>query len=90
MLRPARHRTRLVARPEAVESVMSYSPWWSIRSVVARHRVLIEEYDISPGRPLLVQHISCPTCWGQSKILEAGPLGYMPVICADCEGRGWR
>jgi hypothetical protein len=32
-------------------------------------------------RPLPV---TCPTCWGQGKLLEPGPLGLLPVICPEC------
>ena len=30
----------------------------------------------------------CPTCWGQRKVWEPGPLGLMPVWCEDCGGTG--
>jgi len=33
--------------------------------------------------------VSCgTTCWGQRRILEPGPLGLVPVVCADCQGTG--
>ncbi|MDX6646090.1 MAG: hypothetical protein QOK40_1817, partial [Miltoncostaeaceae bacterium] len=31
----------------------------------------------------------CATCWGQRQIWEPGSLGFVPVICDECRGRGY-
>jgi hypothetical protein len=38
-------------------------------------------WERAPTRP-------CPTCWGQRRIWEPGPLGLLPVWCEDCRGTG--
>ena len=30
----------------------------------------------------------CAVCWGQRSVWEPGPLGLVPVVCADCAGTG--
>jgi hypothetical protein len=37
---------------------------------------------------LRTRSIVCPTCWGQRRIWEPGPLGLLPVLCETCRGRG--
>jgi hypothetical protein len=38
--------------------------------------------------PTVPSGVSCAECWGQRYVLEPGPLGLVPVICAACSGRG--
>jgi hypothetical protein len=40
------------------------------------------------ARPHLPLAPSCPTCWGQKRIWEGGPLGLVPVVCESCRGTG--
>jgi hypothetical protein len=39
-----------------------------------------------------VSWVSCPTCWGQRRLLEqtADGAGLVPVTCPDCLGIGER
>lgn len=62
-----------------------------LRGVANRWIPQIQEFvvDLAPGRDLLLPPLRpCGWCQGQRRIYEPGPLGYMAVLCANCNGEG--
>lgn len=68
-----------------------------IHGVADRWRPQLEEWsvDLAAGREMMLPIIPsgpplpCAHCFGQRRILEPGPLGYVAVVCGRCAGSGW-
>jgi hypothetical protein len=71
-------RTGLIVRDDVGGEPMSWASWSEWRQ---GRRDPWSVWVRTTPRP-------CPTCWGQRRILEPGPLGLLPVICEACSGRG--